>query len=414
MYNADQQSERFHFEMVQKYSTLFRHIETEALSSSTLHQLYTYVKQSPHITSEEKQVHHIILAQFERLNEEIQALHWMSNHLKVLHEFGQTFSHTYDKEQIYQKAYELISRVMDAHAFVIAIYHEGEEDIDIPFCIDGGVRYDPQKIPLGQGIISKVIKTRRTIHLRSESEVAYHKNVLLWGNPKQNTEACIFVPMILNSKLVGVLSVQNYSKFAYGEEHEELLRILGTQVASAIERADLYDKLYQMSVRDELTNIKNSRKFHLDLAEKVAGSRQPITLIMFDSDNLKEVNDCFGHHVGDQLIIHVSETLLRHLGEGDEAYRFAGDEFMIISTETELENVMEKVYQIQKDLKENPFEYENQSIQVTVSVGIAQYPFDTTNAEDLKRLADKAMYESKRNGKNQITVYKEIDHLFRK
>jgi diguanylate cyclase (GGDEF)-like protein len=415
LFNADQQSERFHFEMIQKYCTLFQNIETETLSKSTLQQLSTLIMQSPLLSNEEKRVHHILLTQFEKLSEEVKTLHWMSNHLKVLHELGQTFSYAYNKEQIYQKAYELISRVMDAHAFVIAIYHEGEHEIHIPFSIDGGVRYDPRTIPLGQGIISKVIETRQTIHLRTESEVINHENVVVWGNPEQNTETCIFVPMILNNRLVGVLSVQNYSKFAYGEEHEELLRIFGIQVASAIERADLYDKLYEMSVIDELTNIKNSRKFHLDLAEKVASSEeQPITLIMFDSDNLKQVNDRFGHHVGDELIKHVSDALLMHIDDGEEAYRFAGDEFMIISDEADLGKVLAKAGQIQTYLKSKPFIYDNQQITATVSIGIAQYPFDTTNAEDLKRLADKAMYESKRNGKDQITVYKEIEHLFHK
>jgi diguanylate cyclase (GGDEF)-like protein len=405
--DGNSKNTRFHFNMLEKYYDLFQSIETETLSPSFLSSLEEQITQLSQLSTKEKEVHQNFISQIRKMSEEIKTLHWMSNHLKVLHELGQTFSQTFDKEQIYKKAYELVSRVMDADAFVIALYQEGDKEFSIPFSMDNGVRYESLIMPLGQGIISKVLISKESIHLKTEKDVHGHDNYIQWGNPEKNTDTCIFVPMILNNQIKGVISAQNYREFAYGSEHEELLRIIGIQVASAIETAILYDKVYDMSIKDDLTNIKNNRKFHLDLEEKMsqASEEQPVILMMLDSDNLKMVNDRYGHHVGDELIKLITEALLHHLNDGEEAYRYAGDEFMIISPNSTIDKVKEKALKIQQYLKENPLEHEGHQINTTISIGIAKFPTQTTNADELKRLADEAMYQSKKKGKNQITVY---------
>jgi diguanylate cyclase (GGDEF)-like protein len=405
--NEISKNDRFHFQMLEEYYKLFQLLEAEALSPSMINTLEHEILELPQLSAEEKKVHQNFLLQLEKMSSEIKTLHWMSNHLKVLHELGQTFSQTFDKEQIYKKAHELVSRVMNADAFVIALYQEGDKEFNIPYSVDNRVRYEPRTMSLGKGIISKVLSTRETLHLRTENEVQSHKNYVQWGNPDQNTATCIFVPMILNNQIKGVISAQNYREFAYESEHEELLRIIGIQVASAIETASLYDKVYEMSIKDELTTLKNNRKFHLDLDEKIgqASVAQPVTLMMLDSDNLKKVNDRYGHDVGDKLIKHIALTLLYHLGEGEEAYRYAGDEFMIISPDSSVEKVLTKALQIQQYLNDHPIEHEGHRIITTISVGIAKYPTHSNSADELKRLADEAMYESKKKGKNNVTVY---------
>lgn len=405
--------DEFHFHMLQKYHELFNKIDTETLSSTILQNLDHQVNKYPSLTAREKELHQSFINQFIEMNEKIKTLHWMSKHLKVLHDLGQTFSYTFEKEKIYQKAYELVSSVMDTDAFVIALYNEGEKEIHVPFSIDNGVCYDPLTLPFGEGIISKVLKTKQTIHIRSEDEAKEHSFVQ-WGNPNQNTQTNIFVPMILNNQIKGVISAQNYRQSAYRAEHEELLRIIGVQVASAIEAATLYDKIYEVSVKDDLTNIKNSRKFHMDLENKtrlnVCGKViSPISLIMLDSDNLKKVNDQYGHHVGDQLIQHISNVLEMHLEGGEEAYRYAGDEFMIISPVMDEELLLKKLQNIQTYLEQHPIHYLGHEITTTVSVGISQFPSDTKNGDELKRLADLAMYHSKKNGKNRVTLYRQLD-----
>ncbi|GAA0363489.1 sensor domain-containing diguanylate cyclase [Bacillus horti] len=413
MFNTGQTNSQFHFEMLQKYYAVFKKIDTENLSPSFLAKLEQQIVDSETVSKEEKRLHQDFIQEFLKINEEIKTLHWMSKHLKVLHDLGQTFSHTFEKDKIYEKAYELVSSVMDTDAFIIALYREGEQEFHIPFRMDNGVSYEPVSYSFGTGIVSTVIKNRSTVHIRNGQEAFQHaEGILKWGNPEQNTETCIFVPMILNNQIKGVISAQNYRQFAYRIEHEELLSIIGVQVASAIETATLYDKVYEMSVKDDLTKIKNSRKFHLDLEKKTKSANdQPISLIMLDSDSLKKINDRYGHHVGDQLIQYISEVLLKHLKEGEEAYRYAGDEFMIITPVTDIQALLQKTHEIQEFLQNNPLDYNGEYISSTISVGIAQFPMDTTNGDELKRLADMAMYRSKKNGKNTVTLYSELHSM---
>lgn len=117
----------------------------------------------------------------------------------------------------------------------------------------------------------------------------------------------------------GVISAQSYREFAYKKEHEELLKIIGSQVASAVETARLYDRMYQMSFRDDLTGILNYRAFHRDLEKLLEEGQSSVALIMLDSDHLKAVNDQYGHHVGDELIRCIAEALKVNAGAGESS-----------------------------------------------------------------------------------------------
>jgi diguanylate cyclase (GGDEF)-like protein len=396
--------EEFVIQMLEEYYALLQQIDLGQHQQFQADAIESIIN-SPLVTDHEKRLHYLILDKVKRFNERFSRLHWMSEHMKVLHELGQTFTKTFDKGEIYQKAFELVSRVMDADAFFIAFYNEGDPVVQVPFSVDNGVRYEPSTIPFGEGMVSKVLETRRAIHIADFDSSG--QNYVHWGNPEQNTTSCIFVPMLLNNQIKGVISAQNYRAFAYRSEHEELLRIIGIQVTNAIETAQLYDKVYDMSIKDELTQIKNSRAFHSDLEIKIAeaGEENLVTLIMLDSDNLKKVNDQFGHHMGDLLIQKLAEALQIHLSNGEEAYRYAGDEFMIIAPQLSVGEAEKKVGMIQQYLGNHPIEYQGEAISVCVSVGIASYPYHAESADELKRSADAALYESKNLGKNKVTVY---------
>ncbi|CAM5795549.1 MULTISPECIES: sensor domain-containing diguanylate cyclase [Brevibacillus] len=353
----------------------------------------------------ELEQHEQILDKIVKLNEKVAHLSWLSEHLKILHDLSHTFSRTYDEEEILTKAFELVSRVMRTDAFFIALYEEGDSEIQIPISIDSGVNYGPITLPYGEGIISKVIATRETVHLRTSRDETVGASAVRWGNPESDTNTCIFVPLMLGNQMKGVISAQSYREFAYKKEHEELLKIIGSQVASAVETARLYDRMYQMSFRDDLTGILNYRAFHRDLEKLLEEGQSSVALIMLDSDHLKAVNDQYGHHVGDELIRCIAEALKVNAGAGESVYRYAGDEFMLLSPDATLREMMDKVLAIREYLYKHPLVYQGRLIPATVSAGIALYPDHADSADGLKRAADEALYRSKKRGKNCATVY---------
>jgi len=397
--------ETFSQKLLARYGSMLNRLED--LEHTEINRLAQEIAEQ--LPQQETRLHHFLLNEIVKLNEKVKHMHWMSEHLKILHEMAHTFTKTFDEEQIIWKAFELVSRVMRTDAFLIAFYDENDSQIRIPISIDNGVNYGPSLIPLGAGYVSQVIQTKQTIHLRTHEETESYPYVR-WGDPKQETSTCIFVPMMLGNQVKGVISAQSYREFAYNSEHEELLKIIGFQVASAIETARLYDKVYQMSIMDELTNIKNYRAFHHDL-ERMLAAGEEVTLIMLDSDNLKAVNDEFGHHMGDALIRKVAEAIVSCMEPSDSAYRYAGDEFMILCVKTSWEQAEQRVSKICRFLSEHPLHCDGREITVSVSVGIARFPDDADEADALKRAADEALYQSKKKGKNCMTFYHKKDCL---
>lgn len=349
-------------------------------------------------------LHGRLLKEIGALREKVSEMQWMSEHMKILHDLSHTFANTFDEQQITWKAFELVSRVMRADAFFIAFYEEGDTDIQIPISVDSGINYGPLTVPYGQGMISKVIENGETIHIRTMRDEPSEPEMIRWGSPEIDTNACIFVPLMVGKQVMGVISAQSYREYAYKKEHEELLKIIGFQVASAIENARLYERLYQLSFQDELTGLANYRAFHRDL-DKLLARKAPVALIMLDSDSLKTVNDLYGHHLGDELIKRIGEAMQAVAADEDTTYRYAGDEFMLLAPGATLEDAFKKANAIHEYLGKHPLVQEHCYIPVTVSVGIACYPDDATSGDSLKRAADTALYSSKRKGKNCTTFY---------
>ncbi|WP_188067394.1 GGDEF domain-containing protein [Brevibacillus brevis] len=357
------------------------------------------------LSEQDSVLHAELLKQIVELRNKVTEMMWISEHMKILHDLSHIFAKTFEESEILWKAFELVSRVMRADAFFIAFYDEGDSEIKIPISIDNGVNYGPLTIPYGQAMVSKVIDTRETIHIKTMKNEPSEPEMFRWGSPEMDTNTCIFVPLMLGNQIKGVVSAQSYREFAYKKEHEELLKIIGFQVASAIETARLYERMYQMSFQDELTGIANYRAFHRDLEKLLSEENASVSLIMLDSDSLKAVNDHYGHHAGDALIKQIAEAMKEIAGPKDTAYRYAGDEFMLLCPGASMEMAEEKASAIREYLRLRPLTQDDCCILIAVSVGIARYPQDANTADGLKRAADEALYRSKRKGKNCTTVY---------
>jgi len=386
------------YQFLQKLNNQLQHIEQIDLET-----LQPYTEEA----NEYRELYKETIGEVTRISEKVKYLQSISEHLKILHELGHVFTQSFDQEQICKKAHELCSRVMPTDAFFLAFYQEGDREIFLPYSWDNGVQYPPRHLEFGKGFISQVLQTKQTMHFKTQKDMD-GPVIVRWGNPEKETSTAIFVPMLLGDKVKGVISAQSYREYAYDQEHEELLRIIGIQVANAMETAQLYKRLYQVSVTDELSGLKNYRAFHQDLETMIKELQddETISLVMLDSDHLKQVNDRYGHHMGDMLIKRIAETIEANLGQDEYGYRYAGDEFMIVSRNHSLEEMIAKVEKIQEDLACHPLYHEGEEIRISVSVGIAECPMHAHTSDTLKRVADQALYESKKRGKNCYTVYR--------
>lgn len=347
---------------------------------------------------QDKEVVESVISQLQGINQQIENMNWLNKHYKIIHDFSQTCSKTLNEDVLLEKAFELVSEVMPTDSFYVAAYNEGDSFAEFLFMIDNGEHYPRSKIELGDNYTTKVIKTREIIHVKDSSEPQEFDVII--GIPE--TRSHLFVPIIIDDHVKGVISAQCIEDFAYRKEHEELLQLIGTQVFNSIETARLYGKIYYMSQTDELTGLKNHRAFHEDLSKLISKSGDDITLVMLDSDNLKKINDLYGHDMGDKYLKVLANGISSIQNEEIEGYRYAGDEFMIIvknSSTSQIDVLYEK---LRNYYLENPILLSNLQLNISISCGVASFPEHGESVDTLKKSADQALYIAKNQGKCRL------------
>lgn len=178
------------------------------------------------------------------------------------------------------------------------------------------------------------------------------------------------------------------------------------------EQKQTEEKMRYMAFHDSLTGLPNLRYFKDKVSQYVdiekGENNEPLISIMFlDLDKFKTINDVFGHFIGDQLLKEVCKRITSCLKENDIAARIGGDEFIIllpnIKTEEEVIHLAQKII----DKVSTPYQLQGINLEVTTSIGISFFPKDGLDGRTLIKHADLAMYNAKRNGKNQYSIYEE-------
>lgn len=157
------------------------------------------------------------------------------------------------------------------------------------------------------------------------------------------------------------------------------------------------------SQHDFLTGIPNRSKFMSDI-ERLVGEKKPCTVIMIDIDDFKKINDTMGHTAGDEALKQVASRLKDMDSQILTPYRFAGDEFILILESNQYKIVEKTAYQC-RQVFTSPFVLDGKKAKVCGSIGIASYPKDSEDVEQLIICADDAMYQVKKNGKNDFAFY---------
>ena len=171
-----------------------------------------------------------------------------------------------------------------------------------------------------------------------------------------------------------------------------------------------YDKLHEEANTDGLTKCYNKSYFNQSLENEIKKCKvtgMPLTLIIFDLDHFKKLNDNFGHDAGD-FVLKEMANIIRSNGvrQGDIFARYGGEEFCVLLPNTNLKQGFEIAERLRKLVETNEFIYDAKKLPVTASVGVADYRPGVNTGTDLFKRADSAVYKSKDGGRNQVNFYK--------
>jgi diguanylate cyclase (GGDEF)-like protein len=178
--------------------------------------------------------------------------------------------------------------------------------------------------------------------------------------------------------------------------------MLSADIVNALARVKL------ISETDELTGVFNVRAFNALSAQEfkqAARYQRDLSLMMIDSDDLKKVNDTYGHEAGDQLIRAVVAGARASIKSSDVVARYGGDEFVCLFPGANTDAAARIGERIRRHIEDHPLPLDGKDVPISVSIGVASYPAHGGNFDEVARNADKALYVSKSEGRNRVTVY---------
>lgn len=220
----------------------------------------------------------------------------------------------------------------------------------------------------------------------------------------------VLVPLIVGARVVGIIICRSRRQDAFGEEDTRILEMMASQVATAVVAADTTETSERRAHQDPLTGLPNRRQLTDDLAGPLADVRlkaRPTVVAMLDIDHFKRFNDEFGHRVGDVTLQKVAAVLRHSVRDSDMVYRYGGEEFVLMFLDSGQAEGMALAERVRTAVMAMPLSGDHLEPvgPVTVSIGIALYPNQGADIQELIGLADAAMYEAKEAGRNRVVLW---------
>ncbi len=247
-------------------------------------------------------------------------------------------------------------------------------------------------------IITDTMRGKKVLYIR---DVAKDSNVQ--SEFSNFARSWMGIPFVLDGRVVAILGINGELPNKFSPEDIVFANMLSDMVSSILVKIRYLEKLDQYSITDSLTGLYNKREFYRRIFEETRKSAmfgRKLSVAVFDLDGFKEWNDTYGHLEGDNLLRKLGNALKKRLRASDTAFRFGGDEFIILMPNTSKESakkVMSDILFITRELTTG------KQVKITISAGIAEYNPNESVEEFIER-ADEALYKAKKEGKNRIEI----------
>ena len=326
--------------------------------------------------------------------------------LRELLDVAQLVVSTLDLEEVLQRILQVTRTLVDVPAGSIAIYAESDHSMELHATEGLSETFTRRRgWKIEKGCMAQTILGQNGLLVVEDTA-----KVNFFSNPLAQAEgirSVIAVPLKVQGQSVGILYLNDFVPRNFSADKLEQLTIISSFASLSIFNARLFKQTRQMAVTDGLTGLYNHGQFKHMLNQELARSDRyghPLSLIMFDIDNFKSLNDTYGHPCGDQILVQIASALNDVFRGTDQVFRYGGEEFTVLLPEANLNQAAIAAERTRLLIEQMRIDWPdiNERLGVTVSAGVATSPQAGTTPENLLNTVDERLYRAKHAGKNCV------------
>ncbi len=341
--------------------------------------------------------------------EQIAELKRQVERLSLFHEVGKALASTLDLQKILQTIMEKISDLLQPDIWSLLMLDEKTQDLYFEIAIGSGAdKLKDVRLKLGEGIAGWVAQQGEAVlvdDVKNDPRFTGKFDELA----HTNTRSVVCVPIKGRERVLGVIELINcLGRGSFRKDDIPILKNLADYAAIALENARYVQRIHELTITDDCTSLYNARHLSFVLDAEIYRSTRyayEFSVIFLDLDFFKRVNDTYGHLVGSKLLWMIGDVIKGHLRMIDYAFRYGGDEFVVLLPQTSKENALAVVRRTRDLLNSKVFFVEEGlNIKITGSFGVASFPADGRTRKELLLRADEAMYVVKNSTRNSIAL----------
>jgi diguanylate cyclase (GGDEF)-like protein len=331
------------------------------------------------------------------------------NEVTVFHELGKALTSSLQLDQVLRTIMEKINEVLRPDTWSLLLMDTEKKELFFQIATGKGAEsLKDLRIKVGQGLAGWVAETGKAVVVPDTT-----KDSRFFGQvdakTKMETRSIVAVPVRFREQCLGVIELINsIGPEGFSARDMALLEALADYAAIAIENARHVQRIHELTITDDCTTLYNARHLNFMLDTEIYRSHRyafEFSLIFIDLDHFKSVNDTHGHLMGSKLLAEIGQAIKDKCRLIDLAFRYGGDEFVVLLPQTSKENAMGVARRLHKLIREAVWLKESGiNARVTASVGVAAYPSDSRTKAELLHLADEAMYLVKNSTRDSVAA----------
>jgi diguanylate cyclase (GGDEF)-like protein len=327
--------------------------------------------------------------------------------LKAFNDVGRSLTSTLDASEVLAIMMEKVGEILRPAAWALLLWDEARGDLDIQVAVgyDAGRVAGGGRARMGEGLAGWVAQTGRAILVddaRGDPRFAERVDPAA----SEGVTSYMAVPLRTMGRALGVVALAAPAGEPFSPDDLRTLSGFADYAAIALSNARHHERVRELTLLDDHTGLYNARHLHRVLDAEVARAarfRRSVSVLFFDLDHFKLVNDAHGHQAGSALLREVGDVMRATLRTMDVPIRYGGDEFVAVLPEATREQARAAAERLAQALRARSFLHDRGlDVHITASFGVATFPEDGNGPDDLLKAADGAMYRAKASGRDAI------------